>query len=119
MTFQWLGTVSLALDDHEEAAKFLRKALNAALRIDDKGLAQDAMLGMAHMNVARGREGDALEILAFLLSYPELTDVVEDDAEQLVFDLEESLSQEVIAHFWELGKAHTFETLAEKLVDER
>jgi len=119
MAFQWLGAVSRATGDYDEAAKLMRKALNAALRDDNNALAQEAMLGMARLNIDREREGEALEILAFLLSYTELTDVVEDDAEQLVFDLEENLSQEVIAHFWDVGKAHTFESLTEKLMQER
>jgi len=117
MAFQWLGSVSSALDEHDDASKFLRKALNAALRVENKALAQQAMLGIARLYIITEHRGEALEILGFLLSYPELNESVEDDAEQLVFDLEESLSPEVVAHYWELGKAHDFKSITATLLD--
>ncbi len=114
--FIQLGMVAQAMQNQAEAMKYYRKALKAALRADEVPAVLEILLAIARLRIQQEQSGPALEILAFLLSYEDLTENIEDTAEQLVFDLEETLAHETIAHFWEQGKAHTYDSIIAEIL---
>jgi len=115
--FIQLGRIAQAMQNQADATKYYRKALRAALRADEVPAVLEILLAIARLRIQQGQNGPALEILAFLLSYEALTENVEDAAEQLVFDLEETLAHETIAHFWEQGKTHTYDSIIAEILE--
>jgi eukaryotic-like serine/threonine-protein kinase len=111
-----LGNLALAQADYDAAQRQFRQALQVNLN----QYAQDALLmtllGVAQLYIAQGEGRRALEVLAFLLHFPSSSDALQDDAEHLILDVEDSLPSSVVEEAYDAGKKLTLDTLVAQIL---
>lgn len=92
------------------AVDTLVKALEAGLAADDTGLIMTTLLYVARLLFGRQRYEQSLELLAFLIYAEEAADTLQEEAEALVYELEDVVTE--LAAIWERGKAHSLTSAA-------
>ncbi len=93
-TLNSLGTVTLALGLDREALGYYRRALAAALEIQEPALALDVLMSVAQIWCNAGDWERALELLAFLLDHPALEHQTRSKAALLSAELAGQLTQD-------------------------
>jgi hypothetical protein len=68
------------------------------------------LLYVSRLLFGRQRYEQSLELLAFLIYAEEAPDTLQEEAEALVFELEDVVSE--LSAIWERGKAHTLNSAA-------
>lgn len=112
-----LGQLMCSAEQYDEAEGYFREALREGVNATDNSLALGAVLGLAQALKAQDQNLRALSLLAFLLHAPDVPDDVMDTAEELVFELEETVPQDDASPAWERGKALTLASIAANLPD--
>jgi eukaryotic-like serine/threonine-protein kinase len=107
-----LGRLLQRLDQPGKAATCYRKAVKAAQAMDQIPLALHGIVGLAHVLAAQQHPDRAVALLAHILHNPLADNTIADTAERLLFDLEETLSSDVLTQSWEAGKTLSFEQTA-------
>jgi hypothetical protein len=92
------------------AVDTLVKALEAGLAADDTGLIMTTLLYVARLLFGRQRYEQSLELLAFLIYAEEAADTLQEEAEALVYELEDVVTE--LTAIWERGKAHSLPSAA-------
>jgi tetratricopeptide (TPR) repeat protein len=100
-------------DDQTHAQGALMRAVNAGQADDTLRLI--ALLGWAQYQHAQGQHGLALMTLAFILNAHGLDTSTEDEAEELIYEIEQVLDTKDLENHWEQGKASMLDALLTKL----
>ncbi len=110
MTQALIGLASLLLTQgrQREVIAPLRDALEVAVD-DAQRLA--VLVQCARLVAERDAPNEALSLLAFVLHHPSCSEVLEDDAERLAFELQSALAGEAVEPLWERGKSWQLETV--------
>ena len=111
-----LAEISLSLADAGPASTFLRKALQLAVDNKETMRALKSLTLLARLYIHQDNKDRAMELLAFVMTYPEIIHELEDEAERMVFDLESELDQGVIERAWERGKSDTLDKLSSEIL---
>ncbi|RMG78053.1 MAG: serine/threonine-protein kinase PknK [Chloroflexi bacterium] len=88
-----------------------------ALHVQQKQVkaALNTLLHLAQQHILNDHKPSALSLLAFILNHPELPAELEDEAEQLTFELQNALDSQLVNISWERGKSYTFESILTSL----
>jgi tetratricopeptide (TPR) repeat protein len=105
----YLGRVTCAAGNHAEAEQYLNGALRMASDTAEDTLALDVLVAFSRLLIARDQKEKAVELLGLALHHPESSEETEDEAESLLFDLEDSLDPKVMTANWEKGKSRPLE----------
>lgn len=116
-SYKQLGLVMQATSDFILARQYLNKALSAALQSEQHILALDVMVTIATLKASSQQPEQAVEILAFILSFNQTPETVGDMAERAIFELEPSLDAMVMQLHWDRGKNATFNQMTHKLLN--
>ena len=111
-----LGRVQLAKSEYDLAFDQLTSALSI-LAQDDNGTLLSVLLETAKIRIAQKRKVDAFELLTFILYHPDVDDETEDDAERLVFEIEEQLDSQTVKSALEKGKNSKLEDVMKELLN--
>lgn len=109
--FNWMGLVSMAMNDIGGARKYLRKGLAAAQHSDDKIALMRVIINLARFHVSQNNKDVALELLAFVLNSSMRSTEIEDEVEQILVELEAELPPDRVKQAWERGKGRNLESL--------
>src|SRR4029434_4181406 len=101
----YLGRVACTAGDYAEAEQHLNGALKMASDTGEDTLALDVLVAFSRLLIARDQKDKAVELLGLALHHPDSSEETEDEAESLLFDLEDSLDPKVMTANWEKGKA--------------
>lgn len=104
-----LGQVNTLHGDYQAAWTNLREALSSVTAIDNRAMGTHILMRIAHLLIAEEKHSDALELLAYLLYSPESGETLQDQAEQLIFDVEDQLDPDKVEMVWESGKSKTYD----------
>jgi tetratricopeptide (TPR) repeat protein len=105
-----LSELALQLDDRNEARKHLHNALKA-VREAEPELTLVVLLTIARYFQSGSSPERAVELLAFILYHPEVSDALQDRAEHLVFELQQEVEPTLREAVWERGKNLHLDTL--------
>lgn len=83
---------------------------------DDRPFIINTLMRLSRAYIKNNHNVSALELLASILHFKETPDDVLDDAEQMIFVLQEKLEQPVAEAAWEAGKDRKLDELLTKLL---
>ncbi len=83
---------------------------------DDMPFIINTLMRLSRAYIKNNHNVSALELLASILHFKETPDDVLDDAEQLIFVLQEKLEQSVAEAAWEAGKDHKLDDVLHTLL---
>jgi tetratricopeptide (TPR) repeat protein len=112
----YLGRVACAAGNYAEAEQHLNGALQMASDTAEDTLALDVLVAFSRLLIARDQKEKAVELLGLALHHPDSAEETEDEAEGLLFDLEDSLDPKVMSSNWEKGKARPLEDALKELL---
>jgi len=112
----YLGRVACAAGDYREAEKQLNAALKIASETGETALALDVLVAVSRLLIARDQKEKAVELLGLSLHHPESAEETEDEAESLLFDLEDELDPKVMTANWEKGKSRPLDEALKELL---
>jgi eukaryotic-like serine/threonine-protein kinase len=112
----YLGRVACAAGDYAAAESQLNSALELASETAENVLALDVLVAFSRLLIARDQKEKAVELLGLSLHHPDSSEETEDEAEGLLFELEDSLDPKVMAANWEKGKTRPLEDALKELL---
>jgi tetratricopeptide (TPR) repeat protein len=108
-----LAGLALALDDRSDARKHLHNALKASRSQEGvSDLTLNILYSIARYFQSGSSPERAIELLAFILYHPAVSESLQDQAEQLAFELESLVPPNIRETVWERGKGRELEALA-------
>jgi tetratricopeptide (TPR) repeat protein len=114
----YLGRVACAAGDYADAEAHLKGALRIAAETGEKTLALHVLVAVSRLMVAREQKEKAVELLGLALQHPDSSEETEDEAESLLFELEDILDPKVMTANWEKGKARPLHDTVKELLTE-
>ena len=94
----------------------LTALLQVAYQREDTKTMMSTLMRLSRAHIKNGHDATALELLASILHFDETPEKTLDDAEQLVYNLQEKLDKSASEKAWEAGKGRTLKELVEKLL---
>jgi tetratricopeptide (TPR) repeat protein len=110
-SYTYMAASLLAQGQHDAARTSLTEALAHVARTAQYSLSLRPLLQMAHLDVAQSRLENALYLLAFLLYCPDSPEPMQEEAENLIFQLEIDLPEHISERAWEAGKQADYDTI--------
>lgn len=112
-----LGALALAEQAWDAALFNYRQALQHALESDMTPLALHSLMGMTRLFIHLNQDVRALRLLSFILFAPSAPERLQDDAENLIFELEERLAPEQMSQGWESGKGRSLTDIVNEVME--
>ncbi|GAB4508771.1 MAG: hypothetical protein OHK0046_02230 [Anaerolineae bacterium] len=110
-----IGLTYMHFGERDEARLVFRDALKMVIKFNEMNAGLVVLLRMAQLNMAEAHFASAMQVLSFILADDRAPDDVIDEAEQMVFEVEQQLSPAAMEKAWERGKAADFSTLVQDL----
>jgi tetratricopeptide (TPR) repeat protein len=111
-----LGRVAGLAGDYDDARKTLYASLKTANDTHEIPLALGALLEIGRLFIFNDQKPQAVELLSLVLHHPEAPEVVEDEAERLLFELESDMDAGVMSVNWEKGKTGNLDSAVNHLL---
>lgn len=108
LSLAYLGRLAIVADDLSGARGNLLNALKIARDANEIPLALDILAAVGQLLIKTDRKSLAVETLALALHHAESAEYTQDEAERLLFGLEDQLDASVMSASWEQGKTRTF-----------
>lgn len=108
LTLSYLGRAATASSDLNGARAHLINALKKAQASGEMALALDILAAAGRLLIDLGRKAEAVELLAQALHHPDSSEETQDEAERLLFRLEDELDPAALSASWERGKTRPF-----------
>ncbi len=115
-TLHNIGRTAVAANDLPKAQISLREALRTADKLKNNAFILDILVTQARLLVKEGQKTRAIELLALALRHPDIQLQTEDEAEHLVFEMDDELEPGKLAESWEKGKALQIENVIGELM---
>jgi DNA-binding SARP family transcriptional activator/predicted ATPase len=113
-----LGHLHVLLDEHQAAWDCLREALSESTAIGTAPLTLDALVGVARLRAATGRQASAAELLGLALNHPAAQSDSVQLAEAALAGLREALPAKQLEAALERGKGMELDTVVAELLGE-
>jgi tetratricopeptide (TPR) repeat protein len=105
----YLGRTACAAKDFTNARQHLYTALKQAADQKEMGLTLDILVAIGRLFAQQGPHGEALQLLSLAVHHPDSADHTQDEAERLLFELENEFDRSLIAEHWEKGKSRVLD----------
>jgi tetratricopeptide (TPR) repeat protein len=115
---QDLGTLALSVEQFSEANQYYREALEEAVEQHDRVVILQFLMDYARVLFALEQGSRAVELLAHIIHATDGSEELADEAEMLLFELENVLQPEDIAQSWDIGKTQSSEDVIAGLLRE-
>jgi tetratricopeptide (TPR) repeat protein len=103
-TLYQIGEIANEKKDYENARLYFIRAIRAASAQGNTDLALNCLMGLVQIFNHDGQRERALQLLAFILHYPESSENLQDGAERIAFELQSALPSDISESVWEQGK---------------
>lgn len=103
-TLYQIGEIANEKKDYDNAKLYFLRALRSAHSIGALELALNCLMGMVQIFNSEGQRERALQLLAFLLYFPDSSEDLQDGAERIAFELQSEMPSDVLETVWEKGK---------------
>jgi hypothetical protein len=117
LTLDSLGRIARSINDEKEASSAFREALQVAYDSRETELVLDILVGLASFFSQKGEKPRAIEFLALSLQHPNIQEQTENEAERLIFELDQDVAPQILADAWERGKNLHLDDLVLQLLE--
>lgn len=104
-------------DKRRELIEKLRLASQSREQIQPAQLF-DWLVQLVRLYMRQERVADALQLVAFIAHAADLSDAIEDEVDQLTFDLQAKMDEVTAKSNWELGKQKTLDMILSDVLNE-
>jgi hypothetical protein len=117
LALEYAGAAAFSMADYTLARQYLRPALNVAYEARETTLVLDILVAIGRLLAALKQPELGLQLFSMALHHPDSTDKTQDEAERLLFELEDKLDAKLVSTNWEKGKTRPFDATVRELLD--
>jgi tetratricopeptide (TPR) repeat protein len=116
ITLNHVARVAYEVDNTVDAFPALQEALKTAHEAGEMATVLDILVVIAQLLVKQEKKIRAIELLSMVLLSPDIQSHTEDEAERLVFELDDEMEPGKLAESWEHGKSLKLEAIIPELL---
>ncbi len=111
-----VGRVAYKAGSIDDARSALQESLKTAYQVGEISIVLDVLVVIARLLVGQNQKISAIELLGMALLNPDIQTWTEDEAERLVFDLDDEMEPGKLAESWERGKSKQLDKVIPELL---
>ena len=113
--YERLGEIATQNNDYQTAESNFQQALKLAHQLNETTFILYLLIAIARLYIAQDKQERAIEILSFILANAEDNEKLQDQSEDVVFKVEETLDPNILQAAWEKGKNISFTDMVNSL----